>query len=61
MPDSLLFIFGPKSSGKTTLLSHFIEQNLPGSRYEIKHFRNGDEITSPSRRTDLGKLFHLRS
>jgi hypothetical protein len=37
-PDSLLFIFGPKSSGKTTLLSHFIEQNLPGSRYDIKHF-----------------------
>ena len=37
-PDNLLFIFGPKSSGKTTLLSHFIEQNLTGSRYEIKHF-----------------------
>jgi len=37
-PDSLLFIFGPKSSGKTTLLSHFIEQNLMGSRYDIKHF-----------------------
>ena len=37
-PDNLLFIFGPKSSGKTTMLSHFIEQNLEGSRYEIKHF-----------------------
>ncbi|MBL0716649.1 MAG: hypothetical protein JJV89_01250 [Desulfosarcina sp.] len=37
-PDSLLFIFGPKSSGKTTLLTRFIEQNLPDSRYEIKHF-----------------------
>ncbi len=37
-PDNLLFIFGPKSSGKTTLLSRFIEQNLTGSRYEIKHF-----------------------
>ena len=37
-PDNLLFIFGPKSSGKTTLLSRFIKQNLKGSRYEIKHF-----------------------
>ena len=37
-PDNLLFIFGPKSSGKTTLLTHFIEQKLPDSRYDIKHF-----------------------
>ena len=37
-PDNLLFIFGPKSSGKTTLLSHFIEQNMPDNRYDIKHF-----------------------
>lgn len=37
-PDNLLFIFGPKSSGKTTLLSHFIEQNLSDNRYDIKHF-----------------------
>jgi len=37
-PESLLFIFGPKSSGKTTLLTRFIEQNLPNNRYEIKHF-----------------------
>ena len=37
-PDNLLFIFGPKSSGKTTLLSYFIEQSLKGSRYDIKHF-----------------------
>jgi GTPase SAR1 family protein len=37
-PDNLLFIFGPKSSGKTTLLSEFIDSNLPDSSYDIKHF-----------------------
>ncbi len=37
-PDNILFIFGPKSSGKTTMLSRFIELSLPDSRYEIKHF-----------------------
>ncbi|MEA3477167.1 MAG: ATP-binding protein [Bacteroidota bacterium] len=37
-PDSLLFIFGPKSSGKTTLLTEFINRNLPDSNYDIKHF-----------------------
>lgn len=37
-PDNLLFIFGPKSSGKTTLLVRFIEQNLPDSKYDVKHF-----------------------
>ena len=35
---NLLFIFGPKSSGKTTLLSEFINCNLPDTRYDIKHF-----------------------
>ncbi len=37
-PDNILFIFGPKSSGKTALLSCFIEHNLPDNRYDIKHF-----------------------
>ncbi len=37
-PDNLLFIFGPKSSGKTTLLTEFINRNLPDSNYDIKHF-----------------------
>lgn len=37
-PDNLLFIVGPKSSGKTTLLVRFIEQNLPDSKYDVKHF-----------------------
>ena len=37
-PGNILFLFGPKSSGKTTLLSRFIKQNLPDNRYDIKHF-----------------------
>jgi len=37
-PDNLLFIFGPKSSGKTTLLTEFISRNLPDNNYDIKHF-----------------------
>jgi len=37
-PKNVLFIFGPKSSGKTTLLSRFIDHNMPDSRYDIKHF-----------------------
>ncbi len=37
-PENLLFIFGPKSSGKTTLLYRFIKENLSNAAYEIKHF-----------------------
>lgn len=37
-PNSLLFIYGPKSSGKTTLLYRFIKDNLTNSAYDIKHF-----------------------
>jgi len=37
-PDNLLFIFGPKSSGKTTLLNEFIKRNLSDQSYDIKHF-----------------------
>ena len=37
-PMNLLFIFGPKSSGKTTLLYRFIKENLSNTAYEIKHF-----------------------
>ena len=33
-----IVLLGHGSSGKTTMLSHFIEQNLEGNRYEIKHF-----------------------
>ena len=37
-PKNILFLYGPKSSGKTTLLYRFIEQNLDSKTYDIKHF-----------------------
>jgi len=37
-PNEILFIYGPKSSGKTTLLMKFIELNLNNKYYNIKHF-----------------------
>jgi hypothetical protein len=37
-PEQILFIYGPKSSGKTTLLKKFIENNLTCNLYDIKHF-----------------------
>ncbi len=37
-PENILFLHGPKSGGKTTLLYHFIEWNLSGGKYDIKHF-----------------------
>ena len=37
-PKNILFIYGPKSSGKTTLLYRFIKENLRQGSYDIKHF-----------------------
>ena len=37
-PENILFLYGPKSSGKTTLIYRFIEQNLSHGKYDIKHF-----------------------
>ena len=37
-PNEILFIYGPKSSGKTTLLMKFIEMHLDNKSYNIKHF-----------------------
>jgi len=37
-PKAILFIYGPKSSGKTTLLMKFIDLNLNDKHYNIKHF-----------------------
>ena len=37
-PDQLLFIYGPKSSGKTTLLMKFIDENLNNKDFDIKNF-----------------------
>jgi len=35
--DNILFLFGPKSSGKTTLIMKFIE-SLQNKAFDIKHF-----------------------
>jgi len=37
-PEHILFIYGPKSSGKTTLLHKFIESHLSNKFFNIKHF-----------------------
>ena len=37
-PENILFLYGPKSSGKTTLIYRFIDQNLSKGGYDIKHF-----------------------
>jgi hypothetical protein len=37
-PKDILFIYGPKSSGKTTLLMKFIDLNLNNKHYNINHF-----------------------
>lgn len=37
-PKNILFIFGPKSSGKTTLLHKFISENNSKKQFDIKHF-----------------------
>ena len=37
-PENILFLYGPKSSGKTTLIYRFIDQNLSHGKYDIKHF-----------------------
>ena len=37
-PEDILFIYGPKSSGKTTLLMKFIDKYLANKHFSIKHF-----------------------
>jgi hypothetical protein len=37
-PDRILFVYGPKSSGKTTLMNKFIENHLTNKYFNIKHF-----------------------
>jgi len=36
-PESILFLFGPKSSGKTTLLNKFIEEKICCDHHDIKY------------------------
>ena len=37
-PNHILFIYGPKSSGKTTLIKSFVENQLNNNHFEIKFF-----------------------
>ncbi len=37
-PENILFLFGPKSSGKTTLLNRFIKNSLSPGNWDVKHF-----------------------
>ena len=37
-PNYILFMYGPKSSGKTTLLMKFIESIITNKVFDIKHF-----------------------
>lgn len=37
-PKNILFIYGPKSSGKTTLIYRFIKEHIENKHYDIKHF-----------------------
>jgi len=45
-PQHILFIYGPKSSGKTTLLNKFIENHLTNKLFSIKHFNLREMLIS---------------
>ena len=58
-PENILFLYGPKSSGKTTLLYRFIEQNLDGRHFDIKHF-NLREMLLVNYESFLKAFFELK-
>ena len=57
-PGNLLFIYGPKSSGKTTLLTQFIKHNLANDDYDIKHF-NLRELLITSYKDFIRSFFRI--
>ena len=59
-PENILFLYGPKSSGKTTLIYRFIEQNLSNGKYDIKHF-NLRELLLVNYKSFLRAFFELKS
>ncbi len=59
-PKNILFLYGPKSSGKTTLIYRFIEQNLSNGKYDIKHF-NLRELLLVNYKSFLRAFFELKS
>ena len=44
-PDRILFVYGPKSSGKTTLMNKFIENHLTNKYFNIKHCTGKTDFT----------------
>ena len=57
-PEHMLFIYGPKSSGKTTLLYKFTRENLAGSRWDVKYF-NLREILIANYRDFIQTFFEI--
>ena len=58
LPHNLLFIYGPKSSGKTTLLMEFVRNNLNDANYDIKHF-NLRELLITSYKDFIRSFFRI--
>ncbi len=59
-PKNILFFYGPKSSGKTTLIYHFIERHLKDSKkYSIKHF-NLREVLIVNYEDFLQRFFQVK-
>ena len=59
-PKNILFLYGPKSSGKTTLIYRFIKQNLSNGVYDIKNF-NLRELLLVNYESFLRAFFELKS
>ena len=59
-PKNILFLYGPKSSGKTTLIYRFIDQNLSDGKYDIKHF-NLRKLLLVNYESFLRAFFELKS
>ena len=59
-PKNILFLYGPKSSGKTTLIYRFIKQNLSNGVYDIKSF-NLRELLLVNYESFLRAFFELKS
>lgn len=57
-PKSILFVYGPKSSGKTTLLYKFVNENLNDKKYDVK-FYNLREIFITNYRDFLQAFFDI--
>ena len=57
-PNNLLFIHGPKSSGKTTLLMEFIRRRLSADNYDIKRF-NLRELLITSYKDFIRSFFRI--